>query len=114
MNDTHNDFCHIAVAASIRLTSALKNDFISFHQPSIPTETNWPHELKEDYPTGNLILREDCQKSFKKEVWWMDIKSFLRAESIGEVYRSYNNGEKDRYVCLSSQNGIHDVFDRLK
>ena len=45
----------------------------------------------------------------------MDIKSFLRAESIGEVYRSYNNGEKDRYVCLSSQqNGIHDVFDRLK
>ena len=45
----------------------------------------------------------------------MDIKSFLRAESIGEVYCSYNNGEKDRYVCLSSrQNGIHDVFDRLK
>ena len=40
MNDTHNDLCHIAVAASIRLTSALKNHFISFHQPSIPTETN--------------------------------------------------------------------------
>ena len=45
----------------------------------------------------------------------MDIKSFLRAESIGEVYRSYNNGEKDRYVCRPSrQNGIHDVFDQPK
>ena len=60
---------------------------------------NLPYELKEGYPTGNLILREDCQK---KEVRWRDIKSFLRAESIGEVYRSYSNGEKDRYVCLSS------------
>ena len=88
---------------------------VSFHRASMPTEVNLPHELKEDYPNGNMILREDYQKAFKKEVRWTDIKSFLRAESIGEVYRSYNNGEKDRYVCLSSQqNGIHDVFDRLK
>ena len=115
MNDTHNDLCHIAVAASIRLTSALKNDFISFHQPSIPTETNWPHELKEDYPTGNLILREDFQKSFKKEVRWRDTKSFLKSEGIGEVYPSYSNGEKDRYVCRPSrQNVVHDGFDRRK
>ena len=53
-----------------------------------------PHDLKEDYPNGNLILREDYQKSFKKEVRWRDIKSFLKTESIGEVYRSYSNGEK--------------------
>ena len=58
------------------------------------TETNLPHDLKEDYPNGNLILREDYQKSFKKEVRWRDIKSFLKTESIGEVYRSYSNGEK--------------------
>ena len=58
------------------------------------TETNLPHDLKEDYPNGNLILREDYQKSFKKEGRWRDIKSFLKTESIGEVYRSYSNGEK--------------------
>ena len=41
-----------------------------------------------------MILREDYQKSFKKEVRSKDIKSFLRTESIGEVYPSYSNGEK--------------------
>ena len=31
------------------------------------------------------------------------------------MYRSYSNGDKDRYACRSSrQNGIHDVFDRPK
>ena len=35
--------------------------------------------------------------------------------SFGKVYRSYSNGEKDRYVCRPSrQNEIHDVFDRPK
>ena len=58
-----------------------------------------------------MILREDYQKSFKKEVRSKDIKSFLRTESIGEVYLSYSNGEKDRYACRPSrQNGVHDVF----
>ena len=77
-------------------------------QYRVPTETNLPYELKEGYPTGNLILREDCQK---KEVRWRHIKSFLRAESIGEVYRSHSNDEKHRYVCRPSpQNGIHNVF----
>ena len=79
------------------------------------TETSLPHELKEYYPNGNLILREDNQKSFKKEVRWKDIKSFLRTESIDEVYPSYSNGENDRYVCRPSrQNGVHDGFDRRK
>ena len=79
------------------------------------TETNLPHDLKEDYPNGNLILREDYQKSFKKEVRWRDIKSFLKTESIGEVYSSYSNGEKDQYVCRPFwQNGVHDGFDRRK
>ena len=45
----------------------------------------------------------------------MDIKSFLRAERIGEVYRSYSNDEKHRYVCRPSRkNGIHDVSYRFK
>ena len=92
------------------MLSALKNDFISIHRTSIPTETNLPHELKDNYPNDNLILREVYQK---KEVRWRDIKSVLRAKSVGKVYRSYNNGEKDRYVCRPSrQNEIHDVFDR--
>ena len=59
--------------------------------------------------------REDYQKSFKKEVRWRDTKSFLKSEGIGEVYPSYSNGEKDRYVCRPSrQNGVHDGFDRRK
>ena len=62
-----------------------------------------------------MILREDYQKSFKKEVRSKDINFFLRTESIGEVYPRYSNGEKDRYVCRPSrQNGVHDGFDRRK
>ena len=90
------------------MLSTLKNDFLSIHRTSIITETNLPFELKEGYPNGNLILHEDCQK---KEVRWRDIKSFLRAERIGEVYRSYSNDERHRYVCRPSrQNEIHNVF----
>ena len=71
--------------------------------------------LKEDFPNGNLILREDYQKSFKKFVRWNDNKSFLRLESLGEVYPSYSNGEKDRYVCRPSrENGMHNGFDKRK
>ena len=79
------------------MLSVLKNDFISFHRVSLPIETNLLHELKEDYPNGNMVFREDYQKSFKKEVRWKDIKSFLRTVSIGEVYPSHNSGEKDRH-----------------
>ena len=110
-------FSVIAVAET-RLTNALISSqkmtlySVSFHRASISTETNLPHELKDNYPNDNLILREVYQK---KEVRWRDIKSVLRAKSVGKVYRSYSNGEKDRYVCRSSrQNEIHDVFDRPK
>ena len=79
------------------------------------TETDLPHQLKADYPNGNLILREDYQKSFKKRVRWNDTKAFLKTEQLGEVYPSYNNSEKDRYVCRPSrENGIHDGYDRRK
>ena len=62
-----------------------------------------------------MILREDYQKAFKKEVRSKDIKSYLRTESIGEVYLSYSNGEKDRYACRPSRkNGVHDGSDRRK
>ena len=81
----------------------------------MPTETNILHELKEDYSNGNMILREDYRKSCKKEVRWKDTKSFLRTESIGEVYLSYSNAEKYRYACRPSrQNGVHDGSDRRK
>ena len=73
------------------------------------------HQLKEDFPNGNLILREDYQKSFKKFVRWNDNKSFLRLEGLGEVYPRYSNGEKDRYVCRPShENGVHNGFDKRK
>ena len=34
---------------------------------------------------------------------------------VGEVYLSYSNGEKERYVCRSSRvDGVHDGYDRRK
>ena len=79
------------------------------------TETDLPYQLKEDYPNGNIILREDYQKSFKAETRWRDTKKFLRKEGLGEVYPSYNNSEKDRYVCRPSrEHDIHDGYDRRK
>ena len=37
----------------------------------------------------------------------------MLVEQIGKVYDSYDNGEKDRYVCRPSrERGIHDGFDR--
>ena len=42
------------------------------------TETGLADELRDDYPNGNIIYREDYQRSFKKEVRWQDTKKFLR------------------------------------
>ena len=34
-------------------------------------------------------------------------------EGLGDVYPSYTNGEKERYVCRASRvDGIHDGFDK--
>ena len=66
------------------------------------TETDLPSQWKNDYPNGNAIVREDYQKSFTKEVRWKDTKSFLKHEGLGEVYPSYSNSDKDRYVCRPS------------
>ena len=36
-------------------------------------------------------------------------------DGLGEVYPSYSNGEKERYVCRSSRvDGVHDGYDRRK
>ena len=80
------------------------------------TETDLKHPLKEDFPNGNLILREDYQKSFKKRVRWNDTKSLMIGwEDYCEVYPSYSNGEKDRCVCRSSrENGMHNGLDKRK
>ena len=42
------------------------------------SESELPEQLKEDYPNGNIIYREDYQKSFKKRIRWEDTKKFLR------------------------------------
>ena len=79
------------------------------------TETDLKHQVKEDFPNDNLILREDYQKPFKKLVRWKDTESFLRLEGLNEVYPSYSNGDKDRYVCRPSrENGVHNGFDKRK
>ena len=90
----------------------------------ILTETDLVSQLKADCPNGNIIYREDYQKSFKKEVRWNDAKKFLRKypifsrdcllvrEGIGEFYPSYTNSEKERFVCRPSRTqGIHDGYD---
>ena len=90
----------------------------------ILTETDLVSQLKADYPNGNIIYREDYQKSFKKEVRWNDAKKFLRKypifsrdcllvrEGIGEFYPSYTNSEKERFVCRPSRTqSILDGYD---
>ena len=42
------------------------------------TETSLKDELKGAFPNGNIILREDYQKSFKKKVRFRDIQIFLK------------------------------------
>ena len=42
------------------------------------TETDFADQLREDYPNGNVIFREDYQKSFKKKVRWEDTKTFFQ------------------------------------
>ena len=60
-------------------------------------------------------MREDYEMSLKKLVRWKDTKSFLKTDALGEVYPSYSNGEKERYVCHPSRvDGVHDGYDRRK
>ena len=83
--------------------------------------------MKEDYPNGNLIYREDYQRSFKAKTRFQDTKDFLKKylgsliclrilrENLGEVYDSYNNGEKERAVCRPSRvDDVHNGFDKRK
>ena len=70
---------------------------------------------KAELSNGNLILREDYQRSFKKLLRWKDTKPFLKADGLGDVYPSYSNDEKERYVCRPSDvDGVHDGYDRRK
>ena len=76
------------------------------------TETSIPFELKDDYPDGNAIIREDYQRSFKKKARWEATKKFVKIEGNGTLYPSYTNSEKDRYVCKPSRDDqVHDGFD---
>ena len=44
----------------------------------------------------------------------LGFKSFCSSQ-LEEVYPSYNNSEKGRYVCRPSrENGVHDGYDRRK
>ena len=44
----------------------------------IVTESGVADEWGEDFPNGNLIFREDYQKSFKKESRYKDLQEFLK------------------------------------
>ena len=44
----------------------------------ILTETDLADELSEHFPHGNLILREDYQRSFKAKTRFRDTKKFLK------------------------------------
>ena len=60
-------------------------------------------------------MREDYQKSFKKEVRFNDTIAFLKIEGLGSVYPSMTNSEKERLVCRPSRvDGIHNGYDKKK
>ena len=48
------------------------------HAYWIVTESGVADEWLEDYPNGNVIFREDYQKSFKKKVRYKDIQDFMK------------------------------------
>ena len=43
------------------------------------TGTDFADQLREEYPNGNVIFREDYQKSFKKKVRWEDTKHSFKS-----------------------------------
>ena len=74
------------------------------------TETDLSHQLKEDFPNGNLILQV-IQKACPVERYQL----ISEIRDLGEVYPSYSNGEKDRYVCRPSrENGVYGGYDKRK
>ena len=44
----------------------------------ILTESGLNEEFAKEFPNGNLILREDYQRSFKAEIRFRDTKNFLK------------------------------------
>ena len=54
------------------------------------TETDLAEQIRHDYPNGNVILREDYQKSFKKKVRWEDTKKFLREYPTPPPFREFS------------------------
>ena len=79
------------------------------------TEINLAYQRKDNFPDGNLILREDCQKSFKKEGRFNDTIAFLKIEGIGSVYPSITNSEKERLVSRPLRvDGIYEGYNKKK
>ena len=97
--------------AELKKTKSVRRD----HALWIITESGVADEWGEDFPNGNLILREDYRRLFKAKVRWKDTKKFLRVEGLGEVYPSYTNAELERLVYRPSRvQDVHDGYDRKK
>ena len=60
--------------AELKKTNSARRD----HAFWIITESGVADEWDEDFPNGNLIFREDYQKSFKKQSRYRDLQDFLK------------------------------------
>ena len=60
--------------AELKKTKSARRD----HAFWIITESGVADEWGEDFPNGNLIFREDYQKSFKKQSRYRDLQDFLK------------------------------------
>ena len=108
------DTIHIRGTTHVALFLTVAVAWIDLAQ-TIPFQKGFKPPTKAELSNGNLILREDYQRSFKKLLRWKDTKPFLKADGLGDVYPSYSNDEKERYVCRPSDgDGVHDGYDRRK
>ena len=94
-------------------TNRIQGEGASFRRLSV-----WQSHLSRGLPTElqscGTVRRYTCLSEgvppprSNCEVFFQNL-----SEGLGDVYPSYTNGEKERYVCrLSRVNGIHDGFDR--
>ena len=107
-------FSTIAVTA-IHLTNAFRSQKWLYIHPSSFFLESLLIVLTQNQVASRIILLQPM-RSNRLSRYWRLMKGYkVIFESWGEVYRSYSNGDKDRYACRSSRhNRIHDVFDRPK
>ena len=66
--------------------------------PNGKSETGVADELKDHFPDGNAILREDYQRSFKARTRFQDTKDFLKAYRV--TLHSHVSCKRGDWSCV--------------